>query len=155
MYVCSVYCTINHFQLLFCMFLHHELIQNKTKQIKLRHQLWTVYLLDGDNKDGNHSWSHGHTYPMARAIGEATTQQRGFICRCHFFYCLLTRSPCVSLVTHYRGWLQQRGLVHLSTFWYHLQVVSQHIQMVATTISTDCCSYRADWGVAALPANTQ
>jgi len=41
------------------------------------------------------SYQIGGTYLIARAI-EATTRLKGFICRCHYLYCWLTRDSCVS-----------------------------------------------------------
>ena len=42
---------------LFCAFLHHLLIQETIHKL-LSEKTWTVYLLDGNSKDGDHSWTH-------------------------------------------------------------------------------------------------
>ena len=48
---------VSHFQLLFCKFLCHSLIQKLfTNYSARRHEL--PHLLDGNSKDGDHSWTY-------------------------------------------------------------------------------------------------
>ena len=56
-YICAVRRAVSHFQLLFCKFLCHSLIQKLfTNYSARRHEL--PHLLDGNSKDGDHSWTY-------------------------------------------------------------------------------------------------
>jgi len=46
--------TVNHLRLLFCAFLRHALIQ----KLFTKYSRTIVYLLDGNSKDGDHSWTY-------------------------------------------------------------------------------------------------
>ena len=62
---------VSHFQFLFCKFLRHSLIQKVfTNYSARRHK--PLYLLGGNSKDGDHSWTYlfndynDRGYPMAK-----------------------------------------------------------------------------------------
>ena len=56
-YICAVRRAVSHFRLLFCKFLCHSLIQKLfTNYSARRHE--PPYLLDGNSKDGDHSWTY-------------------------------------------------------------------------------------------------
>jgi len=57
-YIYIVHRAVGHFQLLFCEFLHHSLIQNFSPTTQP----------EGNSKDGDHLWT---TYSITRAIGMA------------------------------------------------------------------------------------
>jgi len=54
-------------------------INSKTTQ-ELRGEPRTVYPLDGDNKDGDHSWTY--IYSVARVIEVTAWQSADSICHC-------------------------------------------------------------------------
>ena len=93
----SVVCqAIKHLQLLFCMLLHHALIQNRYHDNRV------------ENTNYEHSTSPkvttktettcGPAYSMARMIGTTAWQQR-FHNQCHLIFALLTVPVLKSLIT--------------------------------------------------------
>ena len=72
----------------------HVLIQ---KMIHKQLNGWIVYFLDGDNKDGDHSWIYSHAFNGQRDMGYC--RQQDFTCQSMYCYVPYSVSVLKSFVT--------------------------------------------------------